>query len=154
LPSLKKFIELGRRPKEKKKNRSRYLHLQGEIDKVAKHITNMMKVKNSTGDIDSIAPRGVILYFEGLDCAGKSSTGGLIQAALERAGYEIGMRQYNRPPTPEQRLRPWMDRFERPSPKLSSPEEGQVIDEGAGSDNQYNALKEALSSTTSTTKCL
>jgi hypothetical protein len=49
------------------------------------------------------APKGVILYFEGLDCSGKSSTGGLVQAALEKAGYEVGMRQYNRPPTAEQR---------------------------------------------------
>ena len=49
------------------------------------------------------APKGVILYFEGLDCSGKSSTGGLVQAALEQAGYEVGMRQYNRPPTAEQR---------------------------------------------------
>jgi len=61
-----------------------------------------------------IAPNGVILYFEGLDCSGKSSTGGLVQAALEQAGYTVGYRQYNRPPTAEQRERPWMDRFEVP----------------------------------------
>jgi len=140
LPSLKAFLELGRPRKEKKKNLYRHLHLQGEIDKVAKHIKNMMNVKNSTGAVDSIAPRGVILYFEGLDCAGKSSTGGLIQAALERAGYEIGMRQYNRPPTPEQRLKPWMDRFERPLPKPSSPEEGETADDAGRVDDQYNAL--------------
>jgi hypothetical protein len=140
LPSLKAFIEMGRPPKEKKKNRRRYLHLQGEIDKVARQIKNMMKEKDSTGSVGCIAPEGVILYFEGLDCAGKSSTGGLIQAALERAGYEIGMRQYNRPPTPEQRLRPWMDRFERPSPKLSSPEEGQLTEEGPEADHQHTAL--------------
>ena len=46
------------------------------------------------------APRGVILYFEGLDCAGKSSTGGLVEQALGEAGYTVDMRQYNRPPTP------------------------------------------------------
>jgi hypothetical protein len=78
LKSLKAFIELGRRPRERKKNAARYRHLQGEIDKVAKQIKNMMHQKNSTGDLGCIAPKGVILYFEGLDCSGKSSTGTLL----------------------------------------------------------------------------
>jgi len=68
----------------------------------------------SKGPDACCAPRGVILYFEGLDCAGKSSTGGLVEQALRGAGYHVEMRQYNRPPTAEQKLRPWMDRFEVP----------------------------------------
>ena len=72
------------------------------VTSVAKEILGMMKrEKKKQGAV--YAPKGVILYFEGLDCSGKSSTGGLVQAALEQAGYTVGMRQYNRPPTAEQR---------------------------------------------------
>lgn len=74
------------------------------VKSVAKEIINLMKKerqKHSGGQ--SIAPKGVILYFEGLDCSGKSSTGGLVQTALEQAGYNVSMRQYNRPPTAAQR---------------------------------------------------
>ena len=73
---------------------------------VAKEILGLMKKEkkkaSATGG-QCYAPKGVILYFEGLDCSGKSSTGGLVQAALEQSGYQVGMRQYNRPPTAEQR---------------------------------------------------
>lgn len=72
---------------------------------VAKEIIGLMKKEKKKRGVGGqcYAPKGVILYFEGLDCSGKSSTGGLVQAALEQAGYQVGMRQYNRPPTAEQR---------------------------------------------------
>ena len=85
---------------------SQYNELQKVVRSVSKEITALIKKekrkKDATGG-QAYAPKGVILYFEGLDCSGKSSTGGLVQAALEQAGYEVGMRQYNRPPTAEQR---------------------------------------------------
>jgi hypothetical protein len=120
LRSLKAFLETGRRGRDRKKGRKRYHQLQGEVDKMARHIRNMMEANMADGSSGCIAPRGVILYFEGLDCAGKSSTGGLVQQALERAGFDVGMRQYNRPPTAEQNLHPWMWRFERPNIEGSS----------------------------------
>ena len=76
---------------------------------VAKDILGLMRKDEKEKRVSVVgggrrrAPKGVILYFEGLDCSGKSSTGGLVQAALEQAGYQVGMRQYNRPPTAEQR---------------------------------------------------
>ena len=129
LPSLKAFLEIGRRGRDRKKGRNRYIQLQTEVDRMARHIKNMMETKISDGHKGCIAPRGVILYFEGLDCAGKSSTGGLVQQALERAGFDVGMRQYNRPPTPEQRLRPWMDRFDKPEILASHSHESKTGDE-------------------------
>lgn len=79
--------------------------LQKVVTNVAKDILGMIKrdEKGRGSGGRRHAPKGVILYFEGLDCSGKSSTGGLVQAALEQGGYEVGMRQYNRPPTAEQR---------------------------------------------------
>jgi len=116
LPTLKKFLEAGKRKRKRDRNVREYNQLQKVVTSVAKEILSLMKKekkKQATGG-QCYAPKGVILYFEGLDCSGKSSTGGLVQASLEHAGYKVGMRQYNRPPTAEQRARPWMDRFEVP----------------------------------------
>ncbi len=115
LPTLKKFLEAGKRRRKQRKNKREFNELQKVVSSVAKEILALMKKEKKRGEGgDRLAPKGVILYFEGLDCSGKSSTGGLVQAALEQSGYEVGMRQYNRPPTREQRMRPWMDRFEVP----------------------------------------
>mmetsp|Transcript_39430 Transcript_39430/g.94839 ORF Transcript_39430/g.94839 Transcript_39430/m.94839 type:complete len:983 (+) Transcript_39430:38-2986(+) len=118
LPTLKKFLEAGKRSRKRNQNMREYTELQRVVKSVAKEILGLMKKKKKKRSMGGqcYAPKGVILYFEGLDCSGKSSTGGLVQAALEQAGYQVGMRQYNRPPTVEQRTMPWMDRFEVPGP--------------------------------------
>jgi polyphosphate kinase 2 (PPK2 family) len=113
LLSLKACLSEGKRPRTRKKNAREERRLNAEITKVADELKKMMCRGKENGTC--VAPIGVILYFEGLDCAGKSSTGGLLEKALQQAGYKVDMRQYNRPPTPEQKLRPWMDRFEHPN---------------------------------------
>ena len=106
LRSLKAFLADGKRPRKRKKNAREMRILDGKVHSLARQLRTM-RTKDT-------APRGIILYFEGLDCSGKSSTGGLLQQALEESGYRVDMRQYNRPPTAEQRQRPWMDRFDTP----------------------------------------
>ena len=96
----------GKKPRKRKRNQREYLKLQSKVHGLARQLRSMQKMET--------APKGVILYFEGLDCSGKSSTGGLVQQALEEAGYTTRIVQYNRPPTPEEKQRPWMDRFEVP----------------------------------------
>lgn len=112
LLSLKAFLADGKLPRKRKKNRREGAHLYKEVEKAAAKLKSMMK--------GCCAPRGVILYFEGLDCSGKSSTGGLVEQALKLAGFDVDMRQYNRPPTPEQKRKPWMDRFEAPSTTVAA----------------------------------
>ena len=70
--------------------------------------------------------------------------------------YNVGMRQYNRPPTAEQRARPWMDRFEIPgstslvdlTPNTidddgeDTPRIGLVWDRGPAGDFVYGNLSE------------
>jgi polyphosphate kinase 2 (PPK2 family) len=107
-PSLKMFLVDGKLGRKRKKNQREYNQMQRKVAMLANRLKAMMSPTNCT------APKGVILYFEGLDCSGKSSTGGLIQQALEQAGFEVEMRQHNRPPTEEQKRRPWMERFECP----------------------------------------
>jgi polyphosphate kinase 2 (PPK2 family) len=127
LPTLKAFLADGKLPRKRKKNNREFRILQSEVRMVARKLKSMM----SSGSKEGTAPRGVILYFEGLDCSGKSSTGGLVQQALNDAGFHVEMRQYNRPPTVEQKLRPWMDRFELPD---TSPEEIAAKGETLGND--------------------
>ena len=104
LPTLKTFLEKGKRGRKQKRNAREYNELQHVVSSVSKEILRTLKKEKRAKKPDGTwAPKGVILYFEGLDCSGKSSTGGLVQAALEQAGYSVGMRQYNRPPTAEQR---------------------------------------------------
>jgi polyphosphate kinase 2 (PPK2 family) len=110
LLSLKSFLEGGKLPRTRKKNMREYRKLQAAVRKVADELKAMMSTKSGA----CTAPRGVILYLEGLDCAGKLSTGGLVEEVLHIAGYNVDRRRYNRPPTSEQKLRPWMDRFEVP----------------------------------------
>ena len=118
LPSLKQFLANGKIPRLKKKNNREYNTLQKCVSRVAKKLKSMRK--------GCTAPHGVILYFEGLDCSGKSSTGGLIEEALVQAGFDVDMRQYNRPPTEEQKHQPWMNRFELPQTAQTEP----IVDGG------------------------
>jgi polyphosphate kinase 2 (PPK2 family) len=153
LPTLKTFLEAGKKSKKRKQNIRERNELQKVVRSVAKEILALMKKEKKRGEGGHrLAPKGVILYFEGLDCSGKSSTGGLVQAALEQSGYDVGMRQYNRPPTAEQRMRPWMDRFDVPGSSsildLSEKQDedgehiGLVWDRGPAGDFVYGNLNE------------
>ena len=117
LASLKAFLEMGRPPKKIKKHVSRERQLQAMADQLKGKIRSLMQRRDGMG---CKAPTGVILYLEGLDCAGKSSTGRFVMQALERAGYQVEQRRHNTPPTAEDLQRPWMARFDRPdiSPSL------------------------------------
>jgi hypothetical protein len=106
LITLKAFIRTGHTSKKRRKEKKRWKQVQASVQKLVNSIERY-KLSNS-------APKGVILYFDGLDCSGKSSTGGLICDALERSGYSVNLVQYNRPPTEEEKQHPWMDRFRTP----------------------------------------
>lgn len=106
LITLKAFIKTGHTSKKRRKEKKRWKQVQGSVQQLVDSLEKS-KAKGS-------APNGVILYFDGLDCSGKSSTGGLICDALEKSGYTVNMVQYNRPPTEEQKRKPWMDRFMTP----------------------------------------
>ena len=110
LAGLKKFLNAGKRERQRKENKHKYNELQAQVTKVANRLKAMMRPEGGCR-----APDGVILYLEGLDCSGKLSTGRLIMQALKQAGFEVEMHKYNRPPTEEEKRHPWMDRFEVPN---------------------------------------
>jgi polyphosphate kinase 2 (PPK2 family) len=146
LRSLKVFLAEGKLGRKRRRNDRQMRHLQGKIDSLTRQLETMWKKQT--------APSGIILYFEGLDCSGKSSTGGLVQEALEKAGYHVSIRQYNRPPTPDQKQQPWMDRFQVPDetssvvlaiPQGGSSEEGTAKDDNAAATNElWSACENAL----------
>jgi polyphosphate kinase 2 (PPK2 family) len=117
LRALKAFLVEGKFGRERKRNERERRTLQNKVQQVADELKSLMRSKNPDGSCK--APNGIILYFEGLDCSGKSSTGGLVEEAMRLAGYNITMAQYNRPPTAEQKLRPWMDRFTVPGATIA-----------------------------------
>lgn len=141
LVSLKGFIRTGRSPKKKKKDNWGMKCVAKQLDHLSQKLIAMER--------KGVAPRGVIVYFEGLDCAGKSSTGGLIMKALEKAGYAISQVQYNKPPTEEERSKPWMLRFKQPATSIEGkPHKSALVwDRGPAGDFVYgglNALSPAL----------
>ena len=119
LLSLKEFIRcLGHTVKQKRKDHKRNKVLQKEVNALIQQIQSYQKQQQKRfGDGNSVIPKRVILYLEGLDCSGKSSTAGLICNSLEESGYDVNTVQHNRPPTPYQRTQPWMSRcrFEYPN---------------------------------------
>jgi len=136
LLSLKAFLVDGKPGRTKQKNNREAAELNSAVAKVTRELKSMMALNKGTDAC--CAPRGVILYFEGLDCAGKSSTGGLVEQALRDAGYSVEMRQYNVPPTAEEKLRPWMDRFATPN---TSGTVALAVDNGNGEEETAATLK-------------
>ena len=140
LQSLKAFIRSGRLPRKQRRDDRRWKQIEAEVHKMANLVANLQH--------ESKAPSRVILYLEGLDCAGKSSTGMLIIQALEKCGYEVTVAQHNRPPTPEQRKKPWMDRirFEYPDDMYEDsndiPDYASIVwDRGPAGDFVYGGLQ-------------
>jgi len=146
LVTLKQFIRTGNPLKKQRKDRKRWKQLAAEIKKLSALVSKYQK--------QGKAPKRVILYLEGLDCSAKSSTGGMIYSALEGCGYAVRTAQHNRPPTPEQRSKPWMDRgrFEYPEDVYEHGEEipeytALVWDRGPVGDfvyGQFSELDEAV----------
>lgn len=137
LATLKIFLSTGQLPQEKRKQASRFHTLDNDCLKLARKLIQLRKA--------NLAPKRVILYLEGLDCAGKSSSAKFVRDALYIAGYSVETHQHNRPPTPEQMLRPWMERFAIPSDDKSTNDgyHALVWDRGPAGDFIFGYLANA-----------
>ena len=125
--SLQTFLAMGETRWKKHKDAQKKKSTDRLVTKLAERIKRLKEARYQSEN-HCKAPYGVIVYLEGLDCSGKSSTSGLVISALEKAGYLVETRRHNRPPTAEQKLRPWMDRFEAPgtAKPASDVEEGSA----------------------------
>jgi polyphosphate kinase 2 (PPK2 family) len=139
LKSLKAFLRTGRHPRKQRKDNRIWKSINAEVERMAS-VVAQYQARNQ-------APPGVILYLEGLDCSGKSSTGMLISDALQRCSYSVEIAQHNRPPTSQQQMKPWMDRgrFQYPddlydNPNQVPPHACVVWDRGPAGDFVYGGL--------------
>lgn len=140
LLSLKSFIRSGRQNYKQWRSEGKWRQITKEVRRMADVVSKYQR--------EGRAAKRVILYLEGLDCAGKSSTGGLICSALEQCGFSVTTAQHNRPPTPEQRQKPWMHRirFQYPDdmhPAGECPEYASVVwDRGPAGDFVYGSFSQ------------
>jgi hypothetical protein len=139
LQTLKNFIRYGNTLRKQRKDKRRWKSIDREVSRVAKVVAKYQKL--------GTAPKQVIVYLEGLDCSAKSSTGGLVCAALEKCGYDVRTAQHNRPPNADQKQKPWMDRgrFEFPEdvygPNEEKPEYTALVwDRGPAGDFVYGSF--------------
>lgn len=132
---LKGFLERGMKPAEREKRAGRAAELERGTDLLAAKL-DAMKAAGT-------APKGVIVYVAGPDAAGKSSTGGIVMRALEKAGYDLGTAVFKAPSEAE-RKQHWLERFER-----GMPEAGQAIfwDRGPAGDSVYGQASDARTRT-------
>jgi polyphosphate kinase 2 (PPK2 family) len=139
LASLKSFVRMGRQHWKQRRDNAKWKQIQRQVQRTAKIVHQYQKQQK--------APKRVILYLEGLDCAGKSSTGLLIVQTLKECGFGVTVAQHNRPPTAEQQNHPWMDRirFEYPDDMYTSnevvPSNAAVVwDRGPAGDFVYGGF--------------
>lgn len=128
---LKSFLSRGMSPAERNKRADRTAELDAGTDRIAAKLAEMKA--------DGTAPKGVVVYVAGPDAAGKSSTGGIVMAALEKAGFDLGTAVF-KAPSAEERAQHWLKRFER-----GVPDEGQAIfwDRGPAGDSVYGPADDA-----------
>jgi len=134
LESLKAFNRTGRTPRKRRNDKRKYSEVTNQVTHLSKKIERLKR--------DGKAPASVIVYMEGLDCAGKSSTGGLISDALAKAGFTMEYAQYNKPPTEEEKSYSWMWRFKKPSSKDIGKMTAIVWDRGPSGDFVYGNLNQ------------
>lgn len=129
--ALKTFLERGMRPAELAKRADRAAELEAGTDRIAAQLARMQA--------DGTAPKGVVVYVAGPDAAGKSSTGGIVMSALEKAGFDLGTAVF-KAPSAEERAQHWLARFER-----GVPAQGQAVfwDRGPAGDSVYGPADDA-----------
>lgn len=100
--ALKTFIEGAKSEKAKAKDALEDAQVGAKIDALVAKLEDM----KAQGD----APKKVIIYTDGPDGAGKSSTGAIVMQALSKVGYTADVAIF-KAPTAEEREQHWLQRF-------------------------------------------
>jgi polyphosphate kinase 2 (PPK2 family) len=100
---LKAFID-GARPAEvRAKDALEDAQIQGRLDAV----TDKLEKLRAAGQ----APRSIIVYADGPDGTGKTSTGAIVLSAITKAGYDTDAVSF-KAPTAAEREQHWLQRFQ------------------------------------------
>jgi polyphosphate kinase 2 (PPK2 family) len=100
--ALKGFIEAGASKKDQAKEAAQEAEISAALD----GILSKLELMKSQG----LAPRGIVVYVDGPDGAGKSSTAAIVLRAIEAAGYDSSTVTF-KAPTEEERKQHWLQRF-------------------------------------------
>jgi len=125
--SLKTFIEGAKSTKAQAKDAIEDAEVKAKIDALTAKLEDMQA--------KGTAPKNVIIYTDGPDGAGKSSTGAIVMQALSKVGFTSDAAIF-KAPTAEERGQHWLQRFE----DKGVPTETNVArfwDRGPGGDAVY-----------------
>ena len=130
--ALKDFLETGLSPREAKEEE----RTDAEQKAARKEITKLLREMRKKGT----APERILVYLEGADGVGKSSTSRHILKAIAKAGFEVSVFAH-RAPTPEEAARGEFWRFEQHLPE--QPGHASVFDRGPLGNPTYAEYDEA-----------
>ncbi len=99
LETLKTYTTAGDSKKRAKKKAKQAKEIRGRLDALGSKIKTVLEAGNG--------PSRIVIYSDGPDAAGKSSTGAVVLGALDRAGYNTRT-QIFKLPVPGQH---WLKRF-------------------------------------------
>lgn len=100
---LKTFIESGKSNKARAKEEAQDVEVAAALGALQDKLQTLQK--------QGLAPKGVVVYTDGPDGAGKSSTGAIVLGALSATGYTTGAVVF-KAPTEAERKQHWLKRFE------------------------------------------
>jgi polyphosphate kinase 2 (PPK2 family) len=100
--ALKSFIDGGKGKSAQKKDLAR----DAEVEAKVAGLTEKLDAMKQAGT----APRAIVVYTDGPDGAGKSSTGTIVLRSLTSAGYLTGVVSFKAPSEAE-RAQHWLQRF-------------------------------------------
>lgn len=125
---IRRLIDFGRPPEKAAKRRESIR----AIENAKSQLVDL--IKNQIGS--NKAPQKVILYTEGADACGKTSTGQVVLDAFAEAGYMVREHGF-KAPTQEERQEHWLNRFSRQLPVI-----GEVVrwDRGPAGNAAYQNL--------------
>lgn len=128
LSALKTFMGAGLTPAERASSAEKEQAIEAALAKITARLETMQA--------QGTAPKGIIVYAEGPDAAGKSSTGGIVMDAFEAGGYRLRGEVF-KAPTAEERQQHWLQRFERGVPRAG---EAVFWDRGPAGDTVYGPI--------------
>lgn len=99
---LKGFIDGARSSKVRAKDAMEDAQIQGRLDALTEKLEQLR--------VAGQAPRSIIVYTDGPDGAGKSSTGAIVLSAITKAGYDTDAVSF-KAPTAAEREQHWLQRF-------------------------------------------
>lgn len=130
--TFKQFLLSGEEPREQRRIKKKTLQVQSEISRVARKLKGMLNKESE------FAPRGFIIYLDGIATTNKVLTGDVLGQVLEQAGYAVETEKYN-----ESRTDVWMDKAGPDTNEDGTSRSAVIWNHGPASDFVHGPLHKA-----------